>query len=126
MYHVPIYSSCSSDIGTGSKYWVPLFDKYKVMTSFENHVHTFKRTFPLKNGAVDANGTTYLGDGTWGVLPNSGCIESNSTGILAAYYDKINFFWRIDVNQDKVIYTAIDSTGAIVDSGFSQNIANYN
>jgi hypothetical protein len=52
-YHVPIYSACEAFDRDPTRYlyalfhWVPNFDKYKVMTSFENHVHSFKRTKPL-------------------------------------------------------------------------------
>jgi acid phosphatase type 7 len=34
----------------------------------EHHDHTFKRTHPLKDGLVNANGIIYLGDGSWGKL----------------------------------------------------------
>jgi hypothetical protein len=34
---------------------------------FENHDHCFKRTFPIRAGKIDPKGTTYLGDGAWGV-----------------------------------------------------------
>jgi hypothetical protein len=52
-YHVPIYSVCESFDKSPERFlyalfhWVPNFDKYKVMTVFENHVHSFKRTKPL-------------------------------------------------------------------------------
>jgi hypothetical protein len=38
--------------------WVPVFDKYKFVGVFENHVHKFKRTFPLTNSskATDIGG----------------------------------------------------------------------
>jgi hypothetical protein len=52
-YHVPLYSGCESfdrdseRFLNGLFHWVPHFDTYKVMTVFENHVHSFKRTKPL-------------------------------------------------------------------------------
>jgi acid phosphatase type 7 len=54
-YHVPIYSICENFDKDPRRYlyalfhWVPLFDEYKVMTAFENHIHSFKRTKPLKS-----------------------------------------------------------------------------
>jgi len=36
----------------GIKYWVPLFDKWKFMTNFENHAHMQKRTLPMKNSSI--------------------------------------------------------------------------
>src|SRR4051795_1869271 len=57
--------------GTGEgnrKYWVPLFDKYRVPVVLEHHDHTFKRTKPLLGGLAHADGVLYLGDGSWGRL----------------------------------------------------------
>ncbi|HET6251837.1 MAG TPA: metallophosphoesterase family protein [Tepidisphaeraceae bacterium] len=57
--------------GTGvgnRKYWTPLFDKYRLPVVLEHHDHTFKRTKPLIDGMVNADGVIYLGDGSWGKL----------------------------------------------------------
>lgn len=71
VYHTPAYPSFREDTGTQARevraHWCPLFDKYGVKLVFENHDHCFKRTFPIRAGKVDAKGTTYLGDGAWGV-----------------------------------------------------------
>jgi hypothetical protein len=76
-YHVPSYPSYrtydldAAESGTGHdsrKHWVPLFERYNVDSVFEHHDHTFKRTHPLLDGHVDANGISYLGDGSWGKL----------------------------------------------------------
>jgi hypothetical protein len=77
--HVPAYPSFrtatvtkgSEGSGTGAsnrKYWVPLFEKYRVPVVLEHHDHTFKRTKPLIDGSDDRNGVLYLGDGSWGRL----------------------------------------------------------
>ena len=54
-YHVPMYSSCHN-LAVDAKYsiysmfhWLPLFDKFKVLAVWENHVHSFKRTYPLRS-----------------------------------------------------------------------------
>ena len=71
VYHTPAYPSFREEAGVQAKevraHWCPLFDKYGVKLVFENHDHCFKRTFPIRAGKVDAKGTTYLGDGAWGV-----------------------------------------------------------
>lgn len=71
VYHTPAYPSFREDTGTQARevraHWCPLFDKYGVKLVFENHDHCFKRTFPIRAGKVHAKGTTYLGDGAWGV-----------------------------------------------------------
>jgi len=75
--HVPAYPSVrkmdgvNGKLGTGEgnrKYWVPLFEKYRVPVVLEHHDHTFKRTKPLLDGLADKNGVLYLGDGSWGRL----------------------------------------------------------
>jgi hypothetical protein len=47
--------------------WVPHFDAANLDASFEHHVHTMKRTRPMRGSAYHPHGTTYLGDGNWGV-----------------------------------------------------------
>ena len=44
-----------------------MFDNYGIIAAFENHVHQYKRTFPLKNDSIDPKGTVYFGDGSLGV-----------------------------------------------------------
>jgi acid phosphatase type 7 len=71
VYHVPAWPSVRSmfdrtqtDIRT---HWVPLFEQNGVELAFENHDHAYKRTHPIRNGEVAANGILYMGDGAWGV-----------------------------------------------------------
>jgi hypothetical protein len=69
--HVPAYPSVrrEDEYGTANrKYWVPLFEKYRVPVLLEHHDHAFKRTKPLLNGLANDNGVLYLGDGSWGRL----------------------------------------------------------
>jgi hypothetical protein len=75
--HVPAYPSFrpmageNNSQGTGEgnrKFWVPLFEKYRVPVVLEHHDHTFKRTKPLLDGLANNNGVLYLGDGSWGRL----------------------------------------------------------
>jgi len=76
VYHKPAYPSHRVQSGGVRqqvwseqvlKYWVPLFEKYKVRVAFENDDHTYKRTFPLRNDKIDPSGIVYIGDGSWGV-----------------------------------------------------------
>lgn len=46
--------------------WVPLFEQYGVRVAFEHHDHSYKRTYPIRNGKVSADGIVYIGDGSWG------------------------------------------------------------
>lgn len=70
--HVPAYPS-HRDFGDGinasiRKHWVPLFERYNVDAVMEHHDHTYKRTHPLLNGMINANGVPYLGDGSCGKI----------------------------------------------------------
>jgi hypothetical protein len=75
--HVPAYPSfrnMGDTLGKGGtgvenrKYWVPLFEQYRVPVVLEHHDHTFKRSKLLLNGLANSNGVLYLGDGSWGQL----------------------------------------------------------
>lgn len=71
VYHVgaypsvyPFYGSCPKKIRA---YWSPLFERYQLQAAFEHHNHAYKRSFPMKQGAVHPDGVLYMGDGSWGV-----------------------------------------------------------
>jgi hypothetical protein len=49
--------------------WAPLFEKYNLLAAFENHNHSFKRTYPIKANQIDPEGVVYFGDGGWGSPP---------------------------------------------------------
>lgn len=123
-YHNPIYSSCGTPVIEAEQYWVPEFDNFRFLAAFENHVHVFKRTFPLTGRKYNPKGTVYLGDGNWGANSQK-CTENNSTGILAVFNNHENYFWKVIVDENEVTYTAITKTGAILDQGYSQKIADY-
>ena len=71
IYHVPGYPSHRDfdreTEGRVREHWAPLFDEYGVRIAFENHDHTYKRTYPIRNNEVHPNGVVYVGDGNWGV-----------------------------------------------------------
>lgn len=87
-YHVPMYSSCADfDIDPqtfvyGLFHWIPYFDKFRVMTIFENHVHAFKRTKPLRGNFPTENGTVYVGDGAFGAIPSEFCEPDKTVPIF--------------------------------------------
>lgn len=73
VYHVAAYPSYYPYHGIVPKKiranWVPLFEKYGISASFENHNHAYKRTYPIKENQVNSTGIVYLGDGGWGASP---------------------------------------------------------
>jgi acid phosphatase type 7 len=77
VYHVPAHPSHRDPGGEVEtrvrETWVPLFETHGIELAFENHDHTYKRTHPIRGGAVDEEeGIVYIGDGAWGVLTREG------------------------------------------------------
>jgi acid phosphatase type 7 len=117
VYHVPAYPAfhdfhdeLSSSI---RKSWVPLFDTYHLLLAFENHDHTYKRTFPLKNNAHSEDGVIYVGGGAWGAPPRNP-IEASSTPYLART-EKATHFCKVEVNTQNVQVWAITEKGDVID-----------
>lgn len=120
-YHVPLYPSSPSldlsivPVALGIKYWVPIFDQYSVMTVFENHVHSFKRTNPLSCSLSSPAGTVYVGDGQWGAKPSGGPWDSDPEIFVK---EGVQFHvWRVQVDPGVVTFTAIGlQPGMVVDN----------
>ena len=105
---MPIYGSCEAFDRNPKRYlyalfnWVPNFDRFKVMTVFENHVHAFKRTKPLISSTpVEKGGTVYVGDGAYGTFNVLGC-HPDATRAIFQNYNSTNNFWMTDVLADRV------------------------
>jgi len=107
--------------------WIPVFEKYNYMGIFENHVHLFKRTFPLSfTNKNKGPGVVYFGDGAWGVNENNCYYEDsnpNITGIFAKM-GSINHIWIVKISASEVQYSAINLQGEVIDS-YKQNIKDY-
>lgn len=117
-YHVPAYPSGRPAQNARStavrKHWVPLFDKYGVTMSFENHDHTYKRTHPITNGAIDPNGVLYVGDGAWGIKDLSE--PKNAGNPLFAKTAKARHFIEVQMDDENATIAAISSAGDIIDT----------
>ena len=94
------------------------------MASFENHVHSFKRTKPLVGSTPTENGTVYLGDGAYGAILSEFCTPDVTMDIFATWSKHANNMWVTDIGRDKVVHTAYDSRGGIIDT-FEQDISAY-
>ena len=115
LYHVPCYPSYPGAYTVpqavdGRKYWVPLFDRYRLTAAFENHYHTFKRTKPLRGGKVDPAGTVYFGDGCWGRPPKK--VNASLSWYEAATASR-RHVWLVDVDGESVRYRAMDPHGRV-------------
>ena len=118
IYHVPAYPSVHSleeEVGKAiRKYWVPSFDAYHLTAAFENHEHLYKRTHPILNGVIDAQGVMYIGDGGWGVDKPRRPRRLQSKWYLAKATSARHFL-LMTVEQDKQTVTAISSDGSVID-----------
>jgi hypothetical protein len=71
VYHVPAYPNVialdDSHSARVRTHWPPIFEQYGVRLAFENHLHSYKRTWPLQQGLVnEASGVIYVGSGSVG------------------------------------------------------------
>ena len=116
VYHVPQFPSHRKYEDPRSEnarvLWQPLFDEFNLSIGFEHHDHTFKRTKPIRAGKVDSAGTTYLGDGSMGVLVRS--IDNQGAWYLEKAESKAHV-WVVDIARDKVHCTAVDHLGVVFD-----------
>jgi hypothetical protein len=117
IYHVPAYPCCRSENGAVCQSirenWVPLFEAGNVRVAFENHEHAYKRTHPLRQGKVDPEGITFLGDGAWGVTlrvpdPDHSHWYLEKTGA-------VRHFWLVNLTASERHIMAIDEEGRVFD-----------
>ena len=119
-YHVPIYPTCSSTVDNpithievAAQNFVPAFEKHGFKALFENHVHLFKKTYPIKQGVYDPNGIVYYGDGNWGITP-SNCISlgflANDTGIIEVV-NNTRHVWIVELNTTNFEIYPVDIDG---------------
>lgn len=119
--HVPAYPSFRKFEAEGGKagtgelnrtQWVPLFERHNVDLVLEHHDHTFKRTHPLKEGMVNANGILYLGDGSWGKL------RSPATPEQRPYLAKTSEAYHMTLHRfegDQRFHMALQENGRVID-----------
>jgi hypothetical protein len=121
-YHGPIYPSCRQGhdtdymvVDAGKKYWTPLFDKYNLTISFENHAHSFKRMKKIKNHVADPTGTLYLGEGSWGVPGD--CSERENEDLVDVYSFGDGNAWIVKIDTTAGIDNrAYNADGNEIDS----------
>jgi len=116
LYHGNLYpavpdSGDSSIEQQGKQYWTPIFEKYNLTTSFENHCHAYKRTFPLRADKVADDGVVYFGDGAWGVDPREPS-KSWYTEVVA----KKQHFFHVRIDNNTITVDAIDAGMKVFDT----------
>ena len=110
VFHHPIYSSGGthgSDRGLRREL-EPIFVKYGVKAVFSGHDHIYERT-KLQQGIQ------YFVTGAGGKV-RRGDVDLKSP-FRALSYDVDNHFMRVEVDESKISFTAINRSGSIIDSG---------
>ena len=93
------------------KYWVPIFEKYRVDACFESHDHAYKRTYPLLQDKPHPDGIVYYGDGSWGVKPR----EPKEDRSYIAHTRGVQQVLVVELYQDKRRFWAVDLEGTEFD-----------
>jgi hypothetical protein len=117
--HIPPYScgnhgSSSSVINS----IVPLFEQYDVDAVFLGHDHDYQRYMPIRNGAQDDSGVTYIVTGGGGAelrSVSSGNCDSWLWNALADYAEEHHFV-SVDVQSDRLVGETININGQVIDS----------
>ena len=123
-YHVPIYTTFpDKDIKRNliekeaNASWIPIFDKYKFLASFENHDHTYKICKPMVNNVYDVCGTHYVGNGAWGIEVRT--VKVDISEEKYKNYLKVaslNHFWLLTIEGNgSVNATSVDVFGKRID-----------
>lgn len=122
IYHVPAYPSVRSTNFKQSvmvrRHWVPFFEAFNLDAAFENHDHAYKRTVPIRGDKEDPTGVLYLGDGSWGVESPRKPKPKKDKWFLAFAAQKRSVL-LVEVARDKVLYTAYDDDGAVIEGPLS-------
>lgn len=118
LYHVPAFPSFRSASGREStlvrEHFVPLFESGPVRVAFENHDHAYKRTHPIRDGEVAADGVVYLGDGAWGV--NTREAASPGERWYLAETESVRHFMVGTVHRNAQRFRAFDEHGHLIDA----------
>jgi predicted phosphodiesterase len=123
-HHHPPYSSDENDYGNTYKedstlgdpkvkQLVPLYEKYGVDIVWLGHVHTYERTWPIKNDKIDhANGVVYIrSGGSGGHIEDHAQTRSWFTAKLRPEYNYI----MVNIHQNKMTVMAYDIKGNLFD-----------
>jgi acid phosphatase type 7 len=116
VYHVPAYPSHRPYDGRTSQrvreHFVPLFEKHGVRVAFENHDHAYKRSYPLREGKVvaEGQGIVYIGDGAWGV----GTREVRDEWYLQQA-KSVRHCIVVTIKGSQVVMLMVDEDGNVID-----------
>ena len=123
VYHVPIFPSGDYEWNSDKsfmidprKYWLPEFQRIGIHAAFEHHVHSLKTTQSMSaNSTVSNSGTTYFGDGRWGITGTDDLKETESPTLVDGkpIFEGIieNHVWMIKIKNNRMHINAIGING---------------
>lgn len=118
VYHVPGFPSFRNYDGATSRrvreHWIPLFEEFGIEVAFENHDHTYKRTFPIMGETISDKGIIYIGDGAWGV----GVREPDLNRWYMKKGERLRHLILLSMHGKYRDFKVIDSDGNLIDHFF--------
>lgn len=119
VYHLPAWPSARNPDDSRfehiRKYWHPLFEEHRVVVAFENHDHTYKRTYPIRNGKIDPNGVVYMGDGAWGVYTRTPGSRHDEHAWYLKRASSDRHFILGTIHGRLIHYVVINESGEVID-----------
>lgn len=113
VYHHPVYSTGEGrDNKKIRDAFMPIFDKYKVDLVLQGHDHTYARTYRIKGGEINPEGTIYITSvsGPKQYKPNP--MYSNLIEKLGSF---TQLFQVISIDEHKLIYDSFTASGELFD-----------
>ena len=118
IYHVPAYPSHRSYTTKRSRYvrrdWVGLFERHGVDLCLEAHDHCYKRTLPIRNGEVSAEGVIYIGDGGLATQPRPANQPGDYgwlTNLFRSSDEGEKYRWYLARSASENVFTLIEIQG---------------
>jgi len=113
VYHHPVYSTGEGrDNKKIRDAFMPIFDKYKVDLVLQGHDHTYARTYRIKGGEINPEGTVY-------VTSVSGPKQYKPNPMYSNLIEKLGSFTQlfqvISIDGNKLIYDSFTATGELFD-----------
>ncbi|MFI1715123.1 fibronectin type III domain-containing protein [Streptomyces litmocidini] len=113
--HRPPYSSttATSSSTTVLADLVPLLEQYQVTLCLSGNSHNYERSHPLRGGAIDPTGVTYVVSGGGGNGLNT---FQASQPFWSAYREARYEYVRCSVSPTQLVLNAYSDTGALFDT----------
>ena len=118
--HVQMYPSSTSRNSTDPYHqklrdqWLQIFQDSGVRMVFEHHDHTFKRTPPLLNDAINPEGIVFMGDGAWGRETRSVKVTEGRSDLQVALSEQHAYL--VTLTDEGRLLQAVNEDGVIIDT----------